>query len=367
MVFAVLLAGVFMALPVSAQRTFKTDDLPTMPIDTLDTYHPDAKIITYTNNTWKYYFPDYEKLVDKDVFKNNWCENLVFSYTDVPMSSLPESVVLKLVVENPKEFHMPTFGKVSSRYGPRRRGVHKGIDICVPVGEPVYSVFEGKVRYAKYNSGGYGNLVIIRHPNGLETYYGHLCQLNVKLNDYVVAGQVIGYGGNTGRSSGPHLHFEVRYSDKTIDPERIIDFSNCKLKFNTYVLEKRHFNAKLKPNEALIEDAEEIESQLVEEIEEALSSDHIDDEVEEECDSTKTEQAGGGSTPKSSEELTESKAGTKPPVTPSAKSPVYHTVQKGDTLYRIARKYNTSVSTLCRLNDMESTDVLRIDDELRVK
>lgn len=351
-----LLVGVYAALPVAAQRTFKIEELTATPIDTLDTYHPEAKIITYTNNTWEYYFPNYEKLVDKDIFKNNWVENQVFAYGGISVSKLPESVDLELI-KDAREFHMPTYGRISSRYGPRRRGMHKGIDICIPVGEPIYSVFEGKVRYAKYNSGGYGNLVIIRHPNGLETYYGHLCQLNIKLNDYVVAGQVIGYGGNTGRSSGPHLHFEFRYCDHSIDPERIIDFSNCTIKLHNFVLERKFFNAKMKPNESPV--IEDDDAQLIEEDEVACQDPAEEAQVESEP-----------SKPTSSNDLVEQKTDTKAPVTPSAQAatePVYYSVKPTDTLYKIARMYNTSVDKLCELNNMSPSDILIVNRKLRVK
>ena len=92
------------------------------------------------------------------------------------------------------------------------------------------------------NTGGFGNLVIVRHPNGLETWHAHLSKLNVQVNEYVKTGQVIGFSGNTGRSRGPHLHFEMRYCDQTFDPEFIIDFPTGCLKYHTFALEKSFFN-----------------------------------------------------------------------------------------------------------------------------
>lgn len=383
-------------MPVRAQKTFKTDELPTIPIDTIDTYHPEAKIITYTNNTFEYYFPNYEKLVDKKIFKENWTVNQVFAYYGVGKGSLPNKIELELIKDE-KEFHIPTYGRISSRYGPRGRGVHKGIDICVPVGEPIYAVFEGRVRHAKYNNGGYGNLIIVRHPNGLETYYAHLCQLNVEVNDYVVAGQVIGYGGNTGRSSGPHLHFEIRYYDQSIDPERLIDFSNGKLKWETFVLEKKHFNAKLKPTDVHLtpggSETEEEEVEVEEVVEDGVE---IIDPEDESCDEVGEDVVADENADKSAEEkgdvskvITEKdldvKADNKAPVTPSnsvktgeveeveaekkeaEEKPEYYTVKRGDTLYGISRKYNTTVDELCRLNKMKKTDTIYVDMRLRVK
>jgi murein DD-endopeptidase MepM/ murein hydrolase activator NlpD len=365
-IIVALLAVLFMALPATAQRQYKLEDLPANAIDTIDTQHPEAKIIIQTNNTYRYYFPNYEKLIAKPVFMNNWVVNQVFSYANVGLAALPESVELELV-KSLSEFHTPTYGRISSRYGPRRGGTHKGIDICVPNGEPIYATFEGLVRHAKYNGGGYGNLVIIRHPNGLETYYGHLCKINVKVNDYVIAGQVIGYGGNTGRSSGPHLHYEVRYYDHAFDPERIIDFSNGELKWQTFVLEKKYFNARSKASDAPEED--DFEKNLVSESGEPLSSEQIVENLGGEMPEEKKEAA-------SSQSL-ERKSDSKAPVTPSGTTaaaaqeeknlPVYHTVKGGENLYRIASKYGTSVSAICKLNGMKSTDTLPIGKKLRVK
>lgn len=395
-VLIIFILSIGCAMPVAAQKTFKIDELPTLPIDTIDTYHPEAKIITYTNNTFDYYFPNYDILVDKKVFKENWTINQVFAYYGVGKGTLPNKIELELIKDE-KDFHIPTYGRISSRYGPRRRGVHKGIDICVPVGEPVYAVFEGRVRHAKYNNGGYGNLIIVRHPNGLETYYAHLCQLNVEVNDYVVAGQVIGYGGNTGRSSGPHLHFEIRYYDQSIDPERLIDFSNGKLKWKTFVLEKKHFNAKLKPTDVHLTPGDSTtEEEAMEEITE--EGEEIIDPEEESCNEVGAEGVADENTDQSAEEksdvsavITEKdldvKADNKAPVTPTKNAktdeveevkaetkaevveekPEYHTVKRGDTLYGIARTYKTTVDELCRLNQMKKTDTIYVDMKLRVK
>ena len=353
-------------LPASAQRKFRVDELPVLPMDTLDTYHPEAKLVTFTNGTWKYYFPNYEELINKEVFTKSWHANLVFSYPDVTLASLPEMVELELVGKDLKGFHTPAYGVMTSKYGPRRRGMHKGVDIGVSVGDPIYATFEGRVRYAKYNSGGYGNLVIIRHPNGLETYYGHLCQVNVALNDYVLAGQVIGYGGNTGRSSGPHLHFEVRYCDQSFDPERIIDFANGQLKWQNFVLEKRFFNIRSKASDKLEDD--DFEKNLVDENGNPLPSEQIVENLGGEVTPAVTTNSSGAEAPQQgTAQSVEKVADKKAPVTPGPNEPVYHTVVKGDTLYRIAVRNNTTVGELCRLNNMKSSDPLKIGKKLRVK
>ena len=295
------------------------------------------KIITYTNNTWRYLHTDYSQRANQEVFQNHWVTNGVFAYRDVNIADVPETMEIELI-KNLDDYHPPVLGRVSSRYGPRGRGMHKGIDIGLPVGEPIFATFEGKVRYARYNSGGYGYLVILRHPNGLETYYGHLCKLNVEVNDYVVAGQVIGYGGNTGRSRGPHLHFEVRYADLTFDPERIIDFSTGDLKYHTFVLERGYFNVSSKLTEALEED--------------------------DDMDGIFTDKNG---TPLTSEEIVNNleKAAAKP--RPTVNDAIYYKVKSGDNLYQIAAKYGTTVGAICRLNGIKSSTPIRPGQRLRVK
>ena len=104
----------------------------------------------------------------------------------------------------------PYVGKVYSKFGYRRGRRHQGTDIPLKSGTPVAAAFDGRVRMSSYVSG-YGNLVILRHENGLETFYGHLSKRQVSVGDWVRAGDIVGLGGSTGRSSGPHLHFETRY------------------------------------------------------------------------------------------------------------------------------------------------------------
>lgn len=337
-IVAMVCGALAVSAPSAAQRKYNLEELPRIPIDTVDTATPGVKIITYTNNTWEYYLPDYESLVNQSVYQDHWVTNEVFAYRDVKISDVPESMEIELI-ESLDGYHPPVLGRVSSRYGPRRRGMHKGIDIGLPTGEPIYATFEGKVRYARYNSGGYGYLVIIRHPNGLETYYGHLCKLNVSVNDYVVAGQVIGYGGNTGRSSGPHLHYEMRYADLTFDPERIIDFSTGDLKWQNFVLERGYFNISSKLTEALEEDEGDLGDMFVDKDGNPLSSEEIVDNLE--------------------------KSAAKPKTT--VNDVLYYKVKSGDNLSKIAAKYGTTVGNLCKLNGIKSSTPIRIGQRLRVR
>jgi Membrane proteins related to metalloendopeptidases len=140
-------------------------------------------------------------------------------------------------------FTLPHNNVLTSGFGYRRGGFHKGIDIRLEKGTKVKAAFNGKVRYARYNSGGFGNLVIIRHFNGLETYYAHLSKLLVKENEIIESGKVIGLGGNTGVEwSGTHLHFEVRYRDLSFDPQKMISLDNENLISQELVLRKKDFH-----------------------------------------------------------------------------------------------------------------------------
>lgn len=112
----------------------------------------------------------------------------------------------------------PVDGVLTSGFGPRKGSVHTGIDISAPVGTPVIASTGGRVIYADNKLHGYGNLVAIEHKDGYFTLYGHMQVILVHKGDTIRQGQQLGRVGTTGRSSGPHLHFEVRYHKKAIDP-----------------------------------------------------------------------------------------------------------------------------------------------------
>lgn len=130
---------------------------------------------------------------------------------------------------------------VTSNYGYRNQfnRQHQGIDLKAMVGDTVYASFNGKVRISQYNKGGYGNYIVIRHFGGLETLYAHLSKSFVKKNDDVKAGEPIGLSGNTGRSTGPHLHFEIRFCGIALNPAKIADFENNVVLAQNYTFEKR--------------------------------------------------------------------------------------------------------------------------------
>lgn len=136
-------------------------------------------------------------------------------------------------------FCMPTTNtKITSKFGPRRRRMHNGIDVKVYIGDTIRAAFSGKVRMVKYERRGYGQYIVIRHDNGLETIYGHLSKQLVSEDQYVEAGEVIGLGGNTGRSTGSHLHFETRFLGQAINPALLFDFEKQDIVTESYLFKK---------------------------------------------------------------------------------------------------------------------------------
>ncbi len=162
-----------------------------------------------------------ENMLDSEIFTTCWDSQAVDPYGN--SVEVPERKDIDV-----SEYVAPIQGIVTSNYGyrPRFGRNHKGIDLALHVGDTVRAAFSGKVRLVRYERKGYGHYVVMRHENGLETVYGHLSRTLVKPNQYVKAGDPIALGGNTGRSTGPHLHFETRYLGRAINPAEIIDFEN---------------------------------------------------------------------------------------------------------------------------------------------
>ena len=153
-----------------------------------------------------------------DIYTEGWESKRVNAYTGM---TVPDTKVIDV-----SEFAMPCPGYVTSPYGyrPRFRREHKGIDLKLQTGDTVYAAFSGRVRLTNFERKGYGYYVILRHPNGLETVYGHLSKFLVKDDQDVKVGEPIALGGNTGRSFGSHLHFETRFMGYPINPAAIFDF-----------------------------------------------------------------------------------------------------------------------------------------------
>jgi murein DD-endopeptidase MepM/ murein hydrolase activator NlpD len=131
--------------------------------------------------------------------------------------------------------------RITSQFGMRHYRWHYGTDLKLETGDPVVAAFDGIVRIRMYDRTGYGNYILIRHYNGLETLYGHLSKQSATVGQLVKAGDIIGLGGSTGRSSGPHLHYEVRYEGNPIDPEFLYDFGNNTLRGKVFDLNPEHF------------------------------------------------------------------------------------------------------------------------------
>lgn len=283
-------------------------------VDTIPSTSEGLNIVLYNDNTWQYVRNRNIDVLDETIYTEHWNDKI--QPYNIEQKDLPISMVIDLV-DSLKSYHYPFKGRITSKYGPRRGRVHQGTDIDLETGDPVYATFDGRVRVTTFVRGGYGNLVIIRHDNGLETYYGHLSEISVKPNDWVTAGQVIGKGGSTGRSTGSHLHYEMRYKGHTFDPERLIDFSTGTLRRETFLLKRTYFSPY---------------SRFTQDFEEEIQSDEEDKRIAAEAAAIK-----------------------------------YHIVKRGDTLGRIAINNHTTVTKLCQLNGIKKTSTLRIGQRIRVR
>jgi murein DD-endopeptidase MepM/ murein hydrolase activator NlpD len=263
-----------------------------------------------------------------DLYDGEWNNEYVKAYGNTP---IPDRYTIDV-----SQFVMPFEGHVTSKFGVRRRRFHYGTDIKLQIGDTVRAAFDGKVRIKK-NQGrrkGYGKYLVLRHPNGLETVYGHLSDYLVDQDETVKAGQPIGLGGNTGRSFGSHLHFECRFLGMPINPEEIVDFDNqCtfdeKYTFVKSKSEKYNYAAARK-------------TQLTSAAKTAAAK----------RKTTTTSQAKKSTVKQSAATSTGSKI-------------KYHRIQKGDTLGGIAAKYGVSVATLCKLNGMRTSSTLKIGKIIR--
>lgn len=195
-------------------------------LDTVETV--DGPVILYRNFSWQFLGDEPVMLnIDEDstgIFTEGWVNDQICSFSQMKPDSIHDTVLMLTYGDN--SFCMPVPNEHLFR---GFMYTHKGLDLRLKTGDTVRAAFNGVVRYARYNRGGYGNLIILRHYNGLETYYAHLSRINVTANQVVKAGDPIGFGGSTGRSRGPHLHFEIRYRDVPLDPRRVINLDSASL------------------------------------------------------------------------------------------------------------------------------------------
>lgn len=232
-------------------------------------------------------------------------------------SALPDSFRISL-----RDFCMPTDSRVlTSNFGARWGRQHKGLDIKVYIGDTIRAAFSGKVRVVRYEARGYGKYVVIRHNNGLETIYGHMSKQLVSEDEEVRAGDPIGLGGNTGRSTGSHLHFETRLCGVALNPALMFDFRNQDVVDDYYMFRKATYQ-----KESVI--------------------------------ATRLRGAGASSFGADSDNE-EVEVAAVSPITSNARASRLHKVRRGETLSSIARKRGTSVAQLAKQNHLKRNAKLK--------
>ena len=221
-------------------------------------------------------------------------------------TALPDTFKINL-----RGFCMPTDNRVvTSNFGARWGRQHKGIDVKVYIGDTIRAAFSGKVRMVKYEAGGYGKYVVIRHGNGLETIYGHMSKHLVAEDEIVEAGQPIGLGGNTGRSTGSHLHFETRLCGVALNPALMFDFKNQDVVGDYYMFYRDTYQ-----KESIV--------------------------------ANRLRGVNGRGDIVSDEDMELVIAAPEATYTKNVK---FHKVKSGETLSSIARKRHTTVNAICKLN-----------------
>ena len=177
------------------------------------------------------------------VYQTDWDTINLFPNLD-PIEQ-GDSISIDILSES-ESFYYNDWGVFYWPYGPRWGRMHRGLDLGLLVGDSIVSTFNGIVRYARFNQGGYGNCVVIRHFNGIETLYAHMDEIHVKAGQLVMAKDLIGFGGTTGRSDGPHLHFETRYKGKSFDPLKIFGKESLCVEIDTLILTKKDITDPIK-------------------------------------------------------------------------------------------------------------------------
>ena len=243
-------------------------------------------------------------------------------YAHSKQTELPDTFRIDL-----RGFCMPTTSRVlTSNFGARWGRQHKGLDVKVYIGDTIRAAFSGKVRVVRYEPGGYGKFVVIRHANGLETYYAHLSKQLVNIDQNVRAGEPIGLGGNTGRSTGSHLHFETRLCGVALNPALLFDFRNQDVVADFYTFRRSSYSR------------ESAQATRLRGVGGSASSSIMPDDLE------------------------------MARVSPSAafsKQTRLHKVKKGETLYSIARKRHMTIDQLCKLNHIGKNIRLRAGQILK--
>lgn len=263
-----------------------------------------------------------EEEPEMDIYTEGWDSQMVNCYRN---ASVPQTKTIDV-----SNFAMPSPGYVTSPYGYRARfrRMHKGIDLKAQVGDTVRAAFDGKVRLTKFERRGYGYYIVMRHPNELETVYGHLSKFLVKPDQVVKAGDPIALAGNTGRSFGAHLHFETRFMGYPINPSAIFDFANQTVHTDSYTFDKNTY-----------QDARNFDP--------AANRDYALKYQQKHQSNVK---ATAAKSKKNSSKATRS-----------------YKVRKGDSLSRIAARNGMSVKQLCSLNGLKTNSKIKPGQSLKIK
>jgi len=300
----------------TAEKTVPTEN--TQPLISCDggAYKMYETVILKADSQFRYSFNSY---------LNTWDEKKPSVYKS---ANYPGKGTVKLLLfPDSNSFSMPCSNNlVTSHYGWRRGRMHRGTDVDLETGDEVKAVMDGVVRFAGWYSG-YGYCVLIRHMNGLETLYAHLSKLKVKSGEVLDHGDILGLGGTTGHSTGSHLHFEVHFMGRAINPELIFNFGKKVVKTHYLIITEDGKAKAFNPDN---------NSEVIE-LTQKLSEDH--------------------------DLATE----TKKPVSKKTSTKKYHYIRKGETLYRLSKKYHVSIDSLCKLNRIKRTTTLRIGQKIRVK
>ena len=238
-------------------------------------------------------------------------------------TTLPDTFRISL-----KDFCMPTDSRlITSNFGARWGRQHKGLDIKVYIGDTIRAAFSGKVRVVRYEGRGYGKYVVIRHYNGLETIYGHMSKQLVEEDQEVRAGDPIGLGGNTGRSTGSHLHFETRLCGVALNPALMFDFRNQDVIDDYYIFRKSSYKR------------------------ESIVANRL--------------RGVGGTSIRTDEADEDVELATAAPAASYAQDSHFHKVKRGETLYSIAKHRGTTVSAIMKLNHLKKNAKLRAGQILK--
>jgi len=293
-----------------------------------------------------------------------------------------DSIKIPLVDSSQDKLYAhPIANQVTSRFGMRGNLWHYGTDVRLKTGDQVKCALDGIVRVIQYDRAGYGNVVVVRHHNGIETLYGHLSKVLVKPNQTINAGDIVGLGGNTGRSTGPHLHFEIRYYGEPFNPEYIIDFNDYALKSDTLVLTRDNFEYLTELRKTIYYTVRNgdnlsviakrygttvnnlcrlngIKPQAILSIGRKLvvrSGSEADQKIVAANPAQPSPNAQNAQAPTVQADNTD------------ISSDVYYTVRNGDNLSVIAKRYGMTVNDICKLNGINPQAVLSVGRRLVVR